>query len=316
MPDRMPLVSVMIPTYNQLKFFSQAMESAAAQDYSNLEIIVCDNSTNEETAEWMKRYQKDRRVKYVRNREARTKEENFIPFERLAQGEYLQWLMHDDVLLPGKVTRMATVLAHKPEITVVTSQRAIIDENGLIHASKLQINLPIQNAMYGILDGHELGKLMLQTSCNVIGEPSAVLFRRQDLKNHYWRAKSRGYKVISDVAMWLELMEKGDVAFFKEPFSYFRRHAAQEGQQADILLLSRIEWVELIEDYYGRNIFLHNPWERLAVYKMFIEEATQEAAELKRQSSAEIVQRYEQMIRRIKKKVELASFWERIEGNG
>ena len=315
MADKMPLVSVMIPTYNQLNFFSKAMESAAAQDYPNLEIIVCDNSTNEETSEWMKRYQHDRRVRYIRNREARTKEDNFTPFARLAQGEYLQWLMHDDVLLPGKITRMATVLAQKTEITVVTSQRAIIDAKGRVQESKMQMKLPIQNAVYGIFSGQELGKIMLQAACNAIGEPSAVLFRRKDLKNHYWRAESRGYQVISDVAMWLELMEKGDVAVFKEPLSYYRRHEAQEGQQPDVLLLSRIEWYELIEDYYKRDIFIHKPWERLPIYKMFIDEAQEEAIALKRRCSPEMCKRYDRVIQRMKKKVELEQLWERVEGN-
>lgn len=315
MPDKMPLVSVMIPTYNQLKFFSKAMESAASQDYPNLEIIVCDNSTNEDTAEWMSQYKHDKRVKYVRNREAMTKADNFRPFEHLAQGEYLQWLMHDDILLPGKITRMAAILSRREDITVVTSQRAVINEHGFVTESKYKMNLPIQDAVYGIFSGQEFGSIMLRTSCNAIGEPSAVLFRRNDLTNHYWQAESRGYVVISDVAMWLELMEKGDVAVFKEPLSCYRRHAAQEGQQPDVLLLSRIEWYELIEDYYKRNVFIHNPWERLPIYKHFIEESKHEAITLKKSATHEMCKRYDEIIRSMKKKIELETLWERVEGD-
>ena len=315
MHDKMPLVSVMIPTYNQLKFFSKAMESAASQDYPNLEIIVCDNSTNEDTAEWMRQYKHDKRVKYVRNREARTKADNFRPFEHLAQGEYLQWLMHDDILLPGKITRMAAILSRREDITVVTSQRAVIDEEGVVQKSKYQVQLPIINPLYGVFSGEDLGGRMLQAACNAIGEPSAVLFRRNDLTNHYWQAESRGYVVISDVAMWLELMEKGDVAVFKEPLSCYRRHAAQEGQQPDVLLLSRIEWYELIEDYYKRNVFIHNPWERLPIYKYFIEEAKHEAILLKETATREMCKRYDDIIHSMKKKIELETLWERVEGN-
>ena len=45
-----PLVSVLIPTYNRPNFFKLALESVLAQSYPNIEIIICDNSTNEETA--------------------------------------------------------------------------------------------------------------------------------------------------------------------------------------------------------------------------------------------------------------------------
>ena len=315
MSNKNPLVSIMIPTYNQLDYFSKAMESAASQEYPNLEIIVCDNSTNEDTAEWMKRYRNDRRVKYVRNKEAKSKAENFRPFEQLAQGEYLQWLMHDDVLLPGKLTRMARILSNREEITLVTSQRAIIDNAGNVMKSKFQMQLPITNPVYGVFSGQELGKCMLQTACNVIGEPSAVLFRRNDLTNHYWQAESRGYFVLSDVAMWLELMEKGDVAVFKEPLSYYRRHESQEGQQPDVLLLSRIEWYKIIEDYYKRDVFIHNPWDRLSVYKMFIRESENDAISLKKRSSSNICHCYDTIIKKMKEKVGLELFWKRVEKN-
>lgn len=56
--------------------------------------------------------------------------------------------------------------------------------------------------------------------------------------------------------MWLELLEQGDCVIFKDPLSYYRRHAGQEGQQADVILLSRIEWLRLGEEYYKRQVFL------------------------------------------------------------
>ena len=91
---------------------------------------------------------------------------------------------------------------------------------------------------------------------NFIGEPSAVLFRRQDLQNHYWGADCRGYKTISDVAMWLELLSKGDLLVFREPLSYYRRHAGQEGQQPEVVLLSRMEWSRLLDEYMAQEIYL------------------------------------------------------------
>lgn len=250
----MPLVSVMIPTYNMPELFERTMRSAAIQDYPNLEIIVCDNSTNEDTATIMEMYRYDKRIRYIRNHEAKSKEENFMPFESLAQGYYLQWLMHDDILAPHKITRMVGILQKYPEVSLVGSLRQCIDENGNYISSRLEVKLPIEEE-YAIYDDN-IGFLMLRWCSNAIGEPSTVLFRRGQLKNHYWRAESRGLKTISDVAMWLELMEQGSLCLFKEPQSYYRRHPAQEGQQVDVVLLSRCEWYELITEYYRKKRFL------------------------------------------------------------
>lgn len=250
-----PLVSIMIPTYNMPRIFERTMRSAARQSYKNLEIIVCDNSTNDETEELMGKYRSDLRVRYFRNREAKTKEENFRPFQQLARGEYLQWLMHDDILMPNKIEKMAECLRKIPEVTLVSSQRGVIDVEGNFQQSWLQTNLPILGE-YAIFPGEDIGRLFFQMVGNVIGEPSAVLFRRKDLEHHYWNADSKGYKTISDVVMWLELLEKGKCLLFREPLSYFRVFPEQEGQQPDVILLSRIEWTQLISEYYQRHIFV------------------------------------------------------------
>ena len=87
----------------------QTLESLAALDYPNFEVIVCDNSTDDRTEQRIEKYRADSRLRYVRNRQAKTKAENFQPFEQLARGEFLQWLMDDDVLVATKLERMVRV---------------------------------------------------------------------------------------------------------------------------------------------------------------------------------------------------------------
>ena len=251
---RAPLVSIMIPTYNRPRYFRETLESARAQTYPNIEIIVCDNSTDERTAELMQAYEDDVRIRYVRNRAARTKAENFMPFERLAQGEYLQWCMDDDILLPDKITRMMDAFLREPGITLVTSLRGVVDGDGN-YLGLWQGNVPV-HGMYECYCGAAVGRATLMDRANFLGEPSAVLFRRDDLKHHYWRAEVRGYQTISDCAMWLELMERGDAVIFARPLSLYRRHEGQEGAQADVIVRSRVEWRRLFEEYWHRRVFI------------------------------------------------------------
>lgn len=124
------LVSILIPTYNRPVLFEQTLLSALAQTYPHVEILVNDNSTNEDTALLMQKYDGDPRVHYFRNRVAQCKADNFRPFEHRARGEYLQWCMDDDILLPDKLAVMVQVLRDNPEVTLVSSQRDFIDEKG------------------------------------------------------------------------------------------------------------------------------------------------------------------------------------------
>lgn len=259
-----PLVSIMIPTYNRPELFEETLKSALSQTYENFEVIVCDNSTDERTATLIEKYKGDERLRYYRNREAKTKADNFRPFENLARGQFLQWCMDDDILLPQKLEKMIAVFEAHPEITLVTSQRSVINAKGeLIELTHIDLGIKKE---YEIFSGHDIGYTTLTSVLNFLGEPSAVLFRRKDLINHYWTAESRGYKTISDIAMWLELMEKGDCAIFRDALSCYRRHEAQEGAQPDVVLLSRIEWYNLMEDYYKQHIFLKSEEDRRTAF--------------------------------------------------
>ena len=63
----LPLVTIMIPTYNQEEYIGEAIESALAQDYQNLEVIVTDDCSTDNTESVAKRYSSHKRLKYIRN---------------------------------------------------------------------------------------------------------------------------------------------------------------------------------------------------------------------------------------------------------
>lgn len=67
MDIQFPKVTIMIPTYNQAKYVGQAIESALAQDYPNLEVVVGDDCSADETQTVVSRYVSDSRLRYVRH---------------------------------------------------------------------------------------------------------------------------------------------------------------------------------------------------------------------------------------------------------
>lgn len=310
----LPLVSIMIPTYNRPQFFELALQSAQRQNYENLEIIVCDNSTDDQTEALIEKYLGDPRLCYHRNKTAKTKEENFASFEHLAKGEYLQWLMDDDILLDGKIEKMMQAFRKNPAAKLVTSRRAVIDGEGRLQPNPYAAGVPESEAEYSVFDGEIVGRETLLGWRNFLGEPSAVLFRRADLKHHYWRAESRGYKTISDVAMWLELLESGDCVFFQKPLSCYRRHEAQEGQQAAVILLSRLEWLRLIGEYFERRVYIKTEEEYRKPLELLYGEYLAERDRFDRTAAGEVWHEYEAAMRSVRRTLEKIKKKERRHG--
>ena len=92
-----PVVSILIPTYNQGSYIEKAIESALAQDYENLQVVVSDDSTDDETEILVKKYSGDKRFLYSRNRPGLGKAGNYAKLlYELAAGEWVVNLDGDD----------------------------------------------------------------------------------------------------------------------------------------------------------------------------------------------------------------------------
>lgn len=93
----LPIVSVGIPVYNDEKFIRKAIESVLNQTFSNFELIISDNASNDSTSTICKEFaKKDKRIKYIRQ----TKNINLLPNYNFvldqAQSKYFVWLEADD----------------------------------------------------------------------------------------------------------------------------------------------------------------------------------------------------------------------------
>lgn len=117
MPER-PLVSILVNTYNEERYIGAALDSALAQTYRNIEIIVLDDQSTDQTAEIVKGY-KDPRVRYIRSERRLGLTDGRNAMLAAAKGEYLTYLDADDIYLPTKVEEEANFLDAHKEYAVV-----------------------------------------------------------------------------------------------------------------------------------------------------------------------------------------------------
>ncbi len=124
-----PLVSVIIPAYNAEKYIERTIHSALLQDYENLEIIVIDDGSTDNTADVVKKLaEKDRRLKYVHQQNGGVSSARNHGY-KFSKGEYLAFLDADDIWLPDNVSKKLAHLQDNPDVGLVHSDALLIDEN-------------------------------------------------------------------------------------------------------------------------------------------------------------------------------------------
>ena len=214
------------------------------QTYPNLEILIGDDSTNEETAHLVQRkyLQKHSNITYLKNPHTLGQFNNSLMLFEKAKGKYINFLMDDDLFYPEKIQKMIAYFLtdHNEEITLVTSFRKLINSKGR-YLPDDSINKEIYKTDR-VFSGIEIGNQILKKCVNYIGEPTTPLFRKQDLTEPFGTLGNRRYNCNVDLASWMLLLSKGNLAYISEPLSCFRIHSSQQ-------LQSPIKIVEGIEDF-------------------------------------------------------------------
>jgi glycosyltransferase involved in cell wall biosynthesis len=98
--NRIPFFSVCIPTYNRAFSLPTAIESVLAQDFTDFELVICDNASNDNTEEVVKNY-RDERIRYVRYKDLVSMYANHNRCIELAQADWLIFLHSDDEFEKG-----------------------------------------------------------------------------------------------------------------------------------------------------------------------------------------------------------------------
>ncbi|MFO7609054.1 MAG: glycosyltransferase family 2 protein [Candidatus Krumholzibacteriia bacterium] len=247
-----PLVSVLIPAYKPT-FFAAALDSALAQTWPRLEIVVGDDSPGPEighaVAAARPRLRPGQELRLIRPAHNLGSRANYRLLFAEARGRYVKYLNDDDLLAPNCVERMARVLARHPQVTLVTSYRRLIDTDGAPLPDAV-FNAPVLDHD-GIIDGRNLATRVLANRVNVVGEPTTTMFRKADAEDnlpHLMSYAGRSSRRNGDLSIWTMLMSQGDVAWFAAPLSAFRQHAGQEQRSEVFLREAQLAWVELVAD--------------------------------------------------------------------
>ena len=241
-----PLVSVVIPTFNQSAMLVEAVESVLAQTYENTEVIVVDDGSTDDTAARMAPYTESGRVRYLvqRNRRQAAARNAGI---RASQGELIAFLDHDDLWAPKKLERQVP-LFERPEVGLVYSGAVEIDLDG---------NVLWEKGSEKFCRGRIFDRLLFDHFIT----NSTVVVRRACLDRT--GLLDEALFAVADIHLWLRICHDYEADFVPDLLVSCRRHGAN--MKDDLRLIPEQRYLALIDVFrlYGLDKSRPARWRRL-----------------------------------------------------
>ena len=245
-PSETGIVSVVIPTYNRAHIVGRAIESALAQTYREVQVIVADDGSSDDTRAVAEAY--GPRVTYVRQANAGVSAARNLGI-RHARGEFIAFLDSDDVWRHWKIEAQMSALRRHPEAGLVWTDMSAVDESDrVIDARHLRVmysayqlvdiektlrqvdtlaslsaHVPTELLPADVREGDIFSAILLG---NLI-HTSTVLFRRS------WCEQTGGFdesfaRAGEDYEFYIRLCSRGPVIFIDAPSTVYRIGAADQ----------------------------------------------------------------------------------------
>ena len=217
-----PLVSIVITSYNRGNLIENAVKSALAQDYGNLEIVISDNNSTDNTHDTIKKYLQDPRIKYYKNEQNIGMIPNFkIATEERAQGEYITYVSSDDQLINNSFISQAVKIKNENKNVLIVfgkNQTFIENKNKLIDDSTHHL---YENEF---MTGTDV--FLRFANSKALGWGGAFINRTELVALNIFETRSTSL----DYEANLLLMLKGNAGFIKQPTYVYRVHSNQASQ--------------------------------------------------------------------------------------
>ena len=221
-PGRTPRISLALPVFNGEDYLDEAIATALAQTVSDLELVICDNASNDRSAaiaaDWAAR---DERIRLCPAEEHAGAAPNFNRAFHATRGEFFKWVAHDDRLAPTYLERCLAAFDEDPQRVLVHSRMEEIDADG-------EVTQPLETGIRDLDDGRPWRRyseaISLDHGCfDVFG-----LVRREVLAS----TRLIGSYLGSDRVLLAELALRGPFARVSEVLFQSREHAGRSIRMA------------------------------------------------------------------------------------
>jgi GT2 family glycosyltransferase len=220
---RRGLVSLVVASYNHAEFLVRRMDSLVGQTYPDIEILVIDDCSPDNSVEILRRYESYPKVRLI----LREQNGGWVTVSNqgadLSAGEFVLFANCDDDCDPRMVERLVDALQRHPSAGIAFCRSLMIDEDDRVLGDDYMIResaFRTRCEKDTLLAGAEASRFLLH-SC-VIPNLSAALFRRECFSTVGYL--SAEYRVCCDWDLFFRVAAGYDIAYVAEPLNRFRQH--------------------------------------------------------------------------------------------
>lgn len=193
-----PLVSVIIPTFNRSSVIQRSVQSVLSQSYSNLELIIVDDGSTDDTLNLLSSFEEDKRVRvFSQNNHGVSQARNFAI--KKAKGEYISFLDSDDEWLINKLEKQIDFILANPEYLWCHTEEIWI-RNGI------RVNPKKKHSKGG-------GNQFIPSLSMCMISPSTVLIHKSIFKK--FGMFREDYPVCEDYDLWLKISSQLEIGFIE-----------------------------------------------------------------------------------------------------
>lgn len=229
----LPRVTIVTPSYNQGQFIEETICSVLLQDYPNLEYIIVDGGSTDNSVDIIRRYES--RLDYWVSEPDRGQTHAINKGWERATGNIITWLNSDDRLCPGALATIAEYLTEHPDVDIVFGDTLFTDADG----TPIRRSKPLETFEYPnfVLNGE-----------NPVPQPSAFIRRSvmPDVGLLDWT-----YRYLMDWDYWLRAGLHHRIVYIRQLLSTYRLHPASKTLTQSQVAAAELQ--RMYRSYFERN---------------------------------------------------------------
>jgi glycosyltransferase involved in cell wall biosynthesis len=252
-----PLCSVCIPAYKNADYIGETIESVLAQTYENIEVVICDDCSPDNTVEVIRSFS-DPRITLYENEKNLGMSGNWNNCLSKCRGEFIKLICADDLLAPDAIEKEVKALIENPEALFSESDTRLVRLDGKFRGWYKRYKKS------GLVDGKETVRACF-FSQDFYGAPLANTFRRSAYEQY--GGFDTDFVYILDYEFFVRLAIHGPIYIIHEPLNYFRvRNDSNTGEvisgdktekyvkEHELLLQKHGKAVGLTESGYKKSV--------------------------------------------------------------
>lgn len=260
-----PKVSICIPTYNGAKYIRETLDCAISQTYTNIEIVICDDGSTDNTVSICEEYKNlDSRIRLYENEENLGLVENWINVIEKSTSKWIKFLFQDDLIEKDCVEKMINAATSYNVDFVICNREYFFSKKTPQKIQNFYTNIVKTEDVF---PSNEVITPAETANCvapyyfnNCIGEPPALLFNKKGITSKDFPTD---YKQIIDYVFVLNQIMTKNFVFLNEKLLKFRVHGeSQSMKNNDNSNLSGLKLNNYIHITYYERLLLCSELEK------------------------------------------------------